>query len=220
MSFRVSDGIGSGMPGRLTPLWEMIVPPTSTSQTRSPAFDFEHAEPDGAVVDEDVEPGLEHGAQYRRRDREVAVLGAVLPGDRHRTAAHELHRFGQIADAELRPLEVCDQRNGPSGLVSSRPDRRRPVGMILVRTVGEVEPRTVDDPHQRQQSLGRGGRRPDGGDDLRAAWDDGHRLQASRAAPAETPTNRDSAHDCRALPRSAAAGCTWRRGRSVPAHRS
>jgi hypothetical protein len=36
MSFRVSEGIGSGTPGRLTPLFELTAPPTSTSQRARP----------------------------------------------------------------------------------------------------------------------------------------------------------------------------------------
>ena len=40
MSFFVSDGIGSGTPGRLTPLCEVTVPPTSTSQSARPRSTF------------------------------------------------------------------------------------------------------------------------------------------------------------------------------------
>ena len=36
-SFRVSAGIGIGTPGRLTPLWEVIRPPTSTAQRARPS---------------------------------------------------------------------------------------------------------------------------------------------------------------------------------------
>ena len=36
MSFFVSDGIGSGTPGRLTPLCELTVPATITSQMARP----------------------------------------------------------------------------------------------------------------------------------------------------------------------------------------
>ena len=83
MSFRVSDGIGSGMPGRLTPLCEMTVPPTSTSQSARPRSTVADPQPHRAVVDQDVEAGLEDRAEHGRRDRQVAVLRAVLAGDRH-----------------------------------------------------------------------------------------------------------------------------------------
>ena len=65
MSFRVSDGIGSGTPGRLTPLCELTVPGRSLADG-APALDPLDAEPDGAVVDQDVVAGLEHGSEHGR----------------------------------------------------------------------------------------------------------------------------------------------------------
>ena len=37
VSFRVSEGIGSGTPGRLTPLWELTGPPTIDRAARAAA---------------------------------------------------------------------------------------------------------------------------------------------------------------------------------------
>ena len=81
----------------------------------SAPLDVEHSEPDRTVVDEDVEPRLEDGAEHRRRDRKVAVSGAVLAGDRHGAAAHELApaRSGRRRGA-----------SAPGGLRSARPGGR------------------------------------------------------------------------------------------------
>ena len=62
----MSDGIGSGTPGRLTPLCDLIDAADDDGAARAAALDALDAKPDEAVVDEDVVPGLEHGAEHRR----------------------------------------------------------------------------------------------------------------------------------------------------------
>ena len=73
MSFRVSDGIGSGTPGRFTPLCERDRAADEHRAARAAAVDLVDAQADETVVDEDVVAGLEHVADHRRRDRQLAV---------------------------------------------------------------------------------------------------------------------------------------------------
>ena len=80
------DGIGSGTPGRLTPLCEETTPPTTTSQRARPALDRLDPQLHVPVVDEHVVPDLEDGAEHGGADREVAVAGGVLAGDDDRVA--------------------------------------------------------------------------------------------------------------------------------------
>ena len=62
MSLRVSDGIGSGTPGRFTPLCAVTAPPTSDLAARAALLDLLDREPDQAVVDQHVVARLEHVA--------------------------------------------------------------------------------------------------------------------------------------------------------------
>jgi hypothetical protein len=75
--------------------------------------------------------------------------------------------------------------------------------VILVRAVREVQARTVDQPDELAQHLGRRGRRTDRRDDLRAARDDGHayRLVARTiSAPPRLPSDsRSTSHGWVAL---------------------
>ena len=112
---RVSDGIGRATPGRLTPLCEVTVPPTIDVASGASLLDGPHGQPDVPVVDQHVLSGSEHGAEHRRADRKVAVARRVLTGDDDLLAAHELDGLGQLADAELRPLQVGDQGDRAAG---------------------------------------------------------------------------------------------------------
>ena len=78
MSFGVSDGIGSGTPGRLTPLWALTEPPTTTVQRALPRLDLLDPQADEAVVDQHVVARREHVADHRRRDGQLAVVGRSL----------------------------------------------------------------------------------------------------------------------------------------------
>ena len=120
MSFFVSDGIGSGIPGRLTPLLRADRAGDDHLADRAPPLDPADPQPDGAVVDQHVEAGLEHGAEHGRRDRQVAVLRRVLAGDRHLVAAHQVPRLRELADPKLRALQVGDQRDRPAGVLLTR----------------------------------------------------------------------------------------------------
>ena len=73
MSLRVSDGIGSGTPGRLTPLCELTGRRRRRRTRARPLVDLVDAQPDEPVVDQHVVAGLQHVADHRRRDRQLAV---------------------------------------------------------------------------------------------------------------------------------------------------
>ena len=182
MSFRVSDGIGSDDAGEVDALVGGDDAADEHLAARAAAVDVDDAEPHGAVVDQDVEARLEHRAEHRRRDRKVAVLGDVLARDRHVRAALERDGLGEVADAELRPLQVGDQRHRAPDLVLERADRLRARPVVLVGAVREVQAGAVDHAHQLLQNrrLRRGG--PDRGDDLRAAGDDRHAAEPIRDA--------------------------------------
>ena len=68
------------------------------------------AQPDVAVVDEDLVAGLEHRAEDVRRDGEIVRAAEVLPGDDDGRARLELGGGLEVADPDLRALEVGDQR--------------------------------------------------------------------------------------------------------------
>ena len=80
MSLRVSDGIGSGTPGRFTPLCERDdARRRSTSQLRAAVLDLADAQADEPVVDQHVVARLQHVADHRRRDRQLAVACRAPP---------------------------------------------------------------------------------------------------------------------------------------------
>ena len=80
-SFFVSDGIGTGTPGRLTPLCDLTSPPTTTRQRARPCSTSSTREPDEAVVDQDVVARPQHLADHGGRDRQLAVRRRLLADD-------------------------------------------------------------------------------------------------------------------------------------------
>ena len=178
------------------------------------------AEPHGAVVDQHVETGLEHGAEDGRRDRQVVAAGGILAGDRQLFAALEHDRLRELADAELRALEVGDQRDRPADLLLQAADQLRTRPVILVRAVREVETGAVDGAHELLERHGIRRRRPDRGDDLRAARGEGHGREPIPAAPWGTPTTRGRPPALPVRPRSGLGGCTSPYGRTGPGRRS
>ncbi len=176
---------------------------------RAAAVDLHNSEPHGAIVDQNVEARLQHRAEHRRRDREVVALGDVLACDRHLSATLERDGLGELADAELRPLQVGDQSNRAPDLLLKGTDRLRARPVILVGAVREVQAGTVDRAHQLLQDRRVGRGRPDRGDDLGAAWDDRHAAEPNRDATWGTPTSRRRQRGRRARPRSSAAGSAW-----------
>ena len=140
-----ATGSAARRPGRLTPLCELTVPPTITSQSARPRSTSPHPQPDGAVVDQDVEAGLEHRAEHGGAIGRSPSCGASSPAIVTSVAALELdaarraRRPGASAPAgrrsarPARPTSSCTARIAPCAL-----------GVILVRAVREVEPGAVD----------------------------------------------------------------------------
>ena len=170
-SFSVSDGIGSGTPGRFTPLCELTAPPTTTGSARGRCSTSLDAQPDEPVVDQHVVPGLEHLADHGRRDRQLAV--AARPPRRTTTISSP----GREHDAARRGRRCA--ASGPGGRRSARAAGRAPPAtsrtsrarsrVLLVRAVREVEPRGVHAGARRARAASRASRRrrPDRRHDLR-----------------------------------------------------
>ena len=190
---------------------------------------------DEPVVDQDVVTGLEHVADHGRQDGQIAVRRRSLADDGDLVAPVQDHRLGQVADAQLGPLEVRDQRERPADLLGDRAHGARPLRVLFVRAVGQVEARRVH-PGGRElaQPFARRRRGTERGDDLgapRGSARHGLRVatavavvrigrDVSRAGRAGTRPSRDRPRRRRAPPRSGAAGCTSRRGPTAPARPS
>ena len=110
---------------------------------RAAAVDLVHPEPDQAVVDQDVVAGLEHVADHRRRDRQLAVGRELLGADRDLLTRLQHHRLRETADTELRPLQVGDHRDRAADLVRDLPDalRARSRAPRACRARGSAAPR-------------------------------------------------------------------------------
>ena len=78
MSLRVSDGIGSGTPGRLTPLCERDGAADDHLAERAAVLDLADAQPHEPVVDQHVVARLQHVADHGGRDGQLAVLAPLL----------------------------------------------------------------------------------------------------------------------------------------------
>ena len=156
---------------------------------RSGAVDALHAQPDVTVVDEDLVAGFEHRPEHVGRDREVVGAAGVLSRDHDLLAALEEGGSVELADPDLRALQVGDQRErAPDRCLHGAHAARAPL-VLVVRPVGEVEPNSVharvDERSERLLVVRRGA---DGGDDLRAAV--GRLHQRRLLAPAERGPTR------------------------------
>ena len=170
MSLRVSDGIGSGTPGRLTPLCDVMRPPITTAQRARPFSTSSTRRRTRPSSISTSWPGCQHVADHRGRDRQLAVGRELLRADRDRLAAREDDRLVERADAQLRPLQVGDQRDRTAGLGLDLADPLRALRVILVRPVREVESRGVHArSDERPQLVGRVGCWSERRDDLRSA---------------------------------------------------
>jgi hypothetical protein len=138
--------------------------------TCAAGLDALHAQPHEPVVDQHLVPRLQHLADDGGTDGKLAVPARVRADDGDLLAALDRHRLGQIADAELRALEVGDQRERTTEPLLRVADEPCSFGVLLARAVREVQARAV---HaglgERLQHLGRRGGGADRRDDLRAA---------------------------------------------------
>ena len=114
-------------------------------------------------------PCLKHLADRSGGDRKLAVAPVGADDHSHLVSLAEVERFHEIADPELRPLQVADQRERPTGLLFGIPDELGPGRVVVVGSVREVEAGRVhsrlDEPVD--QLGGRRGR-TDRGNDLRS----------------------------------------------------
>ena len=107
-----------------------------------------------AVVDQDVRAGLENLADRRGADRKIAVRRGLAGDDSDLFAALEIDRRPQLAEPELRPLEVGDHGDRPASLLLHTPHERDELDVLRVRPVREVEPHAVHaGPDERRELL-------------------------------------------------------------------
>jgi len=94
------------------------------------------AEPDHPVVDQHFVPRTQDLADGGRGNRQLAVPGAVSARHhRHLRPLNEVQRLVERADAELRSLEVTDQRERPADLLLDVADELGPGRMVLMSSV-------------------------------------------------------------------------------------
>ena len=117
--------------------------PDDDAAARTPGGDLLDLEPHQPVVDQHLVAGTQHFADRRRRDRQLAVLSVHPDDDDDLLARQQLHRRGEVADADLRALQVADQRDGTAGALLRLPDEPRAGGVIVMRAVGKVEARGI-----------------------------------------------------------------------------
>ena len=150
---------------------------------RAAVVDLLDGEPDQAVVDLDVVAGLEHLGDGRRGHDQVAGNAGTGSRDPHRRACREDPRPFELADPELRPLEVGDQRERAPELGLHHSRERRARGVLLVRAVREVQPDRVHPGlGEGPQHLVRARARPDRRHDLGPPERPLHATQVNRVA--------------------------------------
>ena len=117
MSLRVSDGIGTGTPGRFTPLWELTTPPMTTAQRARPRSTVSTRSRTSPSSISTSWPGCSTSPITVGLDRQLAVAARLLRRDDDLLAALERDGLGEVADPQLRPLQVGDQRDRPPELL-------------------------------------------------------------------------------------------------------
>ena len=110
---------------------------------RAPVGHRPDTQPDEPVVDQHVVARLQHVADHGGRDRQLPALAIVLRAHGDGLALAEDEGLLELADPELRPLEVGDQGDRAPCRRLGFADATRALGMLLVRPVREVEPRRV-----------------------------------------------------------------------------
>ena len=216
MSLRVSDGIGSDTPGRFTPLCDCTVPPTSTSQlarprsTRSTRSRTEPSSISTSLPACSTEPSTA-GATGRSSPLATSSPAIVIRSPRTRSTDSPV----QVADAQLRALEVGDDRDRAVLRLALFGDQACGLRVVLVRAVREVQAGAVDHPDELTQRVGGRRRRTDRGDDLRATWNDGHayRLESWGPMVPHEPLLRRSDRERRRACARAEPGSAATRGR-------
>ena len=109
----------------------------------APMLDLLHLQMNVPVVDQQVVPRLQYLADDGGQNRDLAVTRRGRERDHDLLVAGEPDRLGKASHADLRTLQIGDQRERPSELLLRGPDVARSLRVLLVRAVGEVEPRGV-----------------------------------------------------------------------------
>ena len=135
-SFRVSDGIGIGTPGRFTPLWDVTVPPTTMPHRNRPDST---ASTRSRIIPSSINtscPGRKTSPMAAGATGSSPLAGAVSARHhRHLRALRQDQRLVEPSDAELRPLQVADQRERPADLLLDVADELRSRRMIFMSPV-------------------------------------------------------------------------------------
>ena len=96
----------------------------------------------------------EFDRDHRRRDGKLAVRRSLLRADRDALALPQHDRLLEVADAQLRPLEIGDQCDRMTDVGLRGANALDPLRVLLMRTVREVKTRRVHPrPRQRPQHL-------------------------------------------------------------------
>ena len=228
VSFRVSDGIGSGTPGRLTPLCEVTTPaddrPRSCARPRSTVAD---AQADEAVVDQDVVARL----RARRRSRPArpaarrrVQLSSGADGDRRRPCAARPARRARRCGASAPAGRRSARSAGPTSASTSRTRRARSACSSCVPCERLSRAASMPAATSARSFSGESEAGPSVATIFvrRSRSHEAQRssVSASRCARGNASQPGIRRAPCRAAPRSGAAGCTSRRGRCAPARRS
>ena len=163
---------------------------------RTTGLDLVDAQANHPVVDQHLMARPEHPADRSRGDRQLAVAGdAVSEHDRDLIALQQVERLVEAADAELRALQVADQRERAADVLLDVAHELGPRGVVLVRAVGEVEARRV---HPRIDERAQRFRRRAGGadrrNDLRPARRDGWHAPQGSAGPCQRSARGNACH--------------------------
>ena len=103
--------------------------------------------------------------------RAVPVAGRRIEIEAEPVAGGELDRaVGEIAEPQLRTLQIGENADRPSGLRLDAADVLEQRALLVVAAMAEIQPENVDPGvEQRAQPLAAGARRADRRDDLGAA---------------------------------------------------
>ena len=139
-----ATGSGSGHPGRLTPLWELTSPPTTTRQRARPCSTSSTARRTRPSSIRMSWPGRSTSPITAGATGSSPSGGDLLADDEDLLVLDQEARRRQVADPQLRPLQVGDQRERLARLLLHLAHDLRPLGVILVGAVREVEADRVD----------------------------------------------------------------------------
>ena len=226
------DGIGIGTPGRLTPLWERDWPPTTTAQRARPASTASTRRRTSPSSISTSWPGSSTSPITAGAMGSSPSVASSLRAHDDLLALAQHDGMLELADAQLRALQVGDQGDRAAELGRELPHEPRPPGVPLVGAVREVEPDRV---HARADQRPQPLRDSEAGPSVatifvRRCATTARRL-ARRAGPrareprpsrgrAGTRPGPGRRRGRRAPPRSGAAGCTSPRGPSGRGRRS